>query len=646
MLSQTRGNYRPIEIVAIGIVLRAITKEISLSSTPRNEPAVRSFVRRLRCVHNLANMFWEGVTESCEVCQCTRLFKNAFKFKNTPENTVKSRPKTRRLLGMASRHFSSPEPVSPSVDKENSNATCSLRSTSPQKIVGGKKCRYPLEDCDPNSQDSGYEASFPDKEDKPQDGFRFVEPLAVAPRRMSIESRSPMNSPVRSSPQRLRVARPSLFRSLSSGYESMDDGFNDLIDMEAFDDTAQLPNGISTLLCGDIVGNVTLPDASSHKIDSSSPSTPEFPRTNRTGNFRRSLSLQNERPETRKSSSLSKVRSCLFRSPNSNLSTVNPGFEDSPLETSMLTSRRRRTGYGDENMTSIAFDSPLSVRTFKRPDPPIDESPKLVKRSRRSSISFLDVIRECSTTDTPALTPRFASVPLQRSLSETAATITKTKTETHALIKSAIHRSTTDTDLTGDFSKPCVLPLATGQHEDLKSISTDTLAALIRGEFTDRVGSFQIVDCRYPYEFDAGHIQGAQNLYSKDLIEQILLDPLTSTPEIQPDANKRNVLVFHCEFSWERGPNLSRFLRNLDRQRNKEHYPALHYPEVYLLHGGYEQFYREQKALCTPQGYRSMRHPDHEADLRQFRSKSKSWQGEKSRITGNVTRTNLKRLGF
>ncbi|XP_076242092.1 M-phase inducer phosphatase isoform X2 [Calliopsis andreniformis] len=544
---------------------------------------------------------------------------------------------------MASRRFTSPEPASPSADKEN-NIGCSPRGQSPQ-MIAAKKPRLPLEDCDPNSQDSGYEASYPEKEEKP---FRFAEPLGAAPRRMSLESRSPMESPVRSSPHRTRIARPSLFRSLSSGYESTDDGFNDLLDIEALDDTTQLPNGISTLLCGDIMTNdnseTTLLDSTIRKIESFSPSTPEFPRTSRTDNFRRSLSLQYERQEPRKNP-LSKVRSCLFRSPNASSSTTNPGFEESPL--SMPASRRRRINHVDENLANVTFNSPLSIRTFKRPDPPIEESPKLVKRSRRSN-SFLDVIRH-DAEKTPTSSPKLP-VSLHRSLSEPSTPMevmeVEIESDTHAHIKSAIHRSTTDTDLTGDFSKPCVLPLASGHHEDLKSISAETLASLIRGEFNDQIGSFKIVDCRYPYEFDAGHIQGALNLYSKDLIEQILLDPLTSTPEIQPDTNKRNILVFHCEFSWERGPNLSRFLRNLDRQRNKEHYPALYYPEVYLLHGGYEQFYREQKDLCSPQGYRPMRHPDHEADLRQFRSKSKSWQGEKSRVNSSTTRTNLKRLGF
>lgn len=219
--------------------------------------------------------------------------------------------------------------------------------------------------------------------------------------------------------------------------------------------------------------------------------------------------------------------------------------------------------------------------------------------------------------------------------------------ETEANIKSAVHRSVTDSDLTGDFSKPCILPLESGYHQDLKCISSTTLAALLRGEFNDRVRSYKIVDCRYPYEYDGGHIEGALNLYNKDLIEQHLFDPLTMVPTIQPDTDKRDILVLHCEFSCERGPNLSRFLRSLDRQRNKEHYPALFYPEIYLLHGGYEQFYKEQKKeFCSPQDYRPMKHPDHEADLRQFRLKSKSWQGDKSRVNSQTVRTNLKRLGF
>ena len=34
-----------------------------------------------------------------------------------------------------------------------------------------------------------------------------------------------------------------------------------------------------------------------------------------------------------------------------------------------------------------------------------------------------------------------------------------------------------------------------------------------------------------------------------------------------------------------------RFLRSQDRELNKDRYPKLNYPEVYLLEGGYKAFY-------------------------------------------------------
>jgi M-phase inducer phosphatase 2 len=540
------------------------------------------------------------------------------------------------------------EPPSRSANYECTNESLIASQSGGLKSA---KPRFPLEEFDPNSQDSGYGgyANYSDEKSNNSQctSFRFAEPLGVAPRRLSLESRSPMKSPLRSSPQRKRPARPALFRSLSSGYESTDDGFNDLIDMESLDnELARLPNGLSSLISGDIVAGPEKP-AAHMEVAATTPKAPSAGRPN--PGLRRSLSLQSERlqgqdpPGAGETSppGLSKVRSCLFRSPNASSSTAKLCFDDSPL--------RSHEVFGD------SAGPAATARKFKRPEPPVEHSPCLIKRSRKCA-SFQDVslalslplglplsLAEVGSTGASATSPsRQGSPPpqlLQRSHSET---------EAHAHIKSAIHRSTTDADLTGDFSKTCVLPLADGQHEDLKSISPETLSRLMRGEFDDRISNFKIVDCRYPYEYEAGHIDGAFNLYSKEMIEKSLLDPIKDkSVSIEPESQKRSILVFHCEFSWERGPNLSRFLRNVDRQMNKERYPALHYPEIYLLHGGYQKFYKDQRCLCVPQGYRPMRHPDHEADLRQFRSKSKSWQGERSGRANVVTaRANLKRLGF
>ncbi|XP_047366745.1 M-phase inducer phosphatase-like isoform X2 [Vespa velutina] len=577
--------------------------------------------------------------ETCEVCKCASLFKNVFRIRSTPEKEVAPKPKARRLVGMAARRFVGLETFSPSTNKENGTVNRNVNS-SPQKINGSKRSRFPLEDCDSNNQDNSYGVNLHERDTRT--GFQFAEPLGVPPRRINIaDARSPIQSPIRSSPREL-LTDPMIFRSLSSGYESMDDDLNDLMDLDALDEATHLPNGLTSLLSGSIVG--------SEIMEYAIITTPEYPRTKVKRSFRRSMSLQNDRNNPQ--SSVSKVRSCLFRSPSTTCSTRKLTFDDN--------TQTRNASYPNVN-------SPPETRSFKRPDPPAEHSPRLVKRSR-ISVDFQhipeDVELEISSKQTTYVT-EIETKLVKKSIKsnclenmpesvETCEPIKETlenvfgDSKTHAMIKSAIHRSVTDADLTGDFSKPCILPLAEGRHDDLKSISVDTLAALMRGDFEEYIDSFVIVDCRYPYEYEGGHIQGALNLYSKELIEQHLIDPLTNVPEIQPNSCKRRILVFHCEFSWERGPNLSRFLRNIDRQRNKEHYPALHYPEVYLLHGGYEQFYKEQRNLCSPQGYKPMSDPNHEADLKQFRVKSKSWQSEKpvSRVSGLMVRTNIKRLGF
>ncbi|XP_072946719.1 uncharacterized protein [Epargyreus clarus] len=188
--------------------------------------------------------------------------------------------------------------------------------------------------------------------------------------------------------------------------------------------------------------------------------------------------------------------------------------------------------------------------------------------------------------------------------------------ENNASIMSALARSAVDPDLIGDFSLPFALPLTSGDHSDLKSISCDTLASLLKGDFTDSISDFQVIDCRYPYEYEGGHILGAVNLYTPTQILTLVNEPL------QPKSpqSKRKILVFHCEFSLERGPKLSRFLRSSDRAKNKENYPSLHYPEVYLLHEGYRAFYQQYPELCSPTGYTAMLDPQHRHLLRRHRS--------------------------
>ena len=145
------------------------------------------------------------------------------------------------------------------------------------------------------------------------------------------------------------------------------------------------------------------------------------------------------------------------------------------------------------------------------------------------------------------------------------------------------------------------LPLINGKHQDLKSISPETLVDLMNGHYSQIINGYAIVDCRYPYEYEGGHISGAINIFSTEtLIEKFFSENRPTnhfivpppTPKIQSDCMllptsspfgtssfgsssfgttstpihsgtesssgvvKRTALIFHCEFSSKRGPKL------------------------------------------------------------------------------------------
>ncbi|NXD05264.1 MPIP2 phosphatase, partial [Certhia familiaris] len=172
-------------------------------------------------------------------------------------------------------------------------------------------------------------------------------------------------------------------------------------------------------------------------------------------------------------------------------------------------------------------------------------------------------------------------------------------------------------ELIGDFSKPHLLPTVEGKDPALKYISPGTLAAVLRGHFSSIIESSIVVDCRYPYEYEGGHIKGAVNLPLQRDVEEFLLEQ----PFVPLDASRRAIIIFHCEFSVERGPNMCKFLRQRDRSCHE--YPELHYPELYVLKGGYREFFFQFPSHCEPRDYRPMEHPAFKEELRRFRGQSR-----------------------
>jgi rhodanese-related sulfurtransferase len=234
------------------------------------------------------------------------------------------------------------------------------------------------------------------------------------------------------------------------------------------------------------------------------------------------------------------------------------------------------------------------------------------------------------------------------------------------------------------FSLP-LLQKSVAKHADLPSISADTVRLtafiesgrhvlhcpclqmnrLIAGEYADIVEKFTIIDCRFPYEYEAGHIQGAINIFEPFKMKEVLFagssagtlevpcEPVDCSPGPSPSSHledrtgplmlraaslgsiaehldaycadepshsswlpgdspltpalrKRNIVLFHCEFSHSRGPTMMRMVRNYDRQLHAAFYPRVAYPELYLVDRGYCCFFERFAQWCAPQAYLPM----------------------------------------
>jgi M-phase inducer tyrosine phosphatase len=142
------------------------------------------------------------------------------------------------------------------------------------------------------------------------------------------------------------------------------------------------------------------------------------------------------------------------------------------------------------------------------------------------------------------------------------------------------------------------------------------LLHVLDGQYSHLYDQHLIVDCRFPYEYEGGHIAGAVNVNTWEALESYFLE--------KPKQG-RVVVIFHCEYSAHRAPRLfepqltlclfhrALHLRNRDRHLNMHQYPKLYYPEIYILQGGYSGFFAHYKERCDPQSYVAMQDERHKA---------------------------------
>lgn len=140
------------------------------------------------------------------------------------------------------------------------------------------------------------------------------------------------------------------------------------------------------------------------------------------------------------------------------------------------------------------------------------------------------------------------------------------------------------------------------QNDSIPRISRSTFLEILDGKYNQHYSHKLIIDCRFEYEYDGGHVDGAINYNDKELLASHLF---------QSPLEGRTLLLFHCEYSVHRAPLMARHIRSQDRSVNAECYPKLTYPEVYILEGGYSGFFSEHRLRCYPQAYVEMDAAEH-----------------------------------
>lgn len=156
-----------------------------------------------------------------------------------------------------------------------------------------------------------------------------------------------------------------------------------------------------------------------------------------------------------------------------------------------------------------------------------------------------------------------------------------------------------------------------------RRIGAETMVNLLMAmpdeEFNEK---YILIDCRYPFEYNAGHIKHAINFYDPELVYNLFY----SSPQ---EKRHCRIPIFYCEFSQKRGPSMANALRKLDRHLNFSNYPRCSFEEMYVLDKGYREFHRfttksENTSLCQPHAYVEMIDDRYSDELRKYQHHKRS----------------------
>ncbi|KMU72695.1 M-phase inducer phosphatase 3 [Coccidioides immitis RMSCC 3703] len=256
--------------------------------------------------------------------------------------------------------------------------------------------------------------------------------------------------------------------------------------------------------------------------------------------------------------------------------------------------------------------SSLSLSEMFEQSPPRESSPRFLTSISmgppRPRAPFSGVVGQCRSNGSPVNGIRKSSNPFCRPRKQSRRSLSMfehpediVNQEEDTIMSSPGLQPIADIDSQPTLQLPHFIP--EDGPDQLPRVESSVLVDIINGKYNDCYDKIMIIDCRFEYEYEGGHINGAVNYTDKEHLAAELFDQ-----EPKPST----ALIFHCEYSAHRAPIMAKYIRHRDRAVNVDIYPKLTYPEMYILNGGYSSFFAEHRALCYPQNYVEMSAKEHE----------------------------------
>jgi Rhodanese-like domain len=178
--------------------------------------------------------------------------------------------------------------------------------------------------------------------------------------------------------------------------------------------------------------------------------------------------------------------------------------------------------------------------------------------------------------------------------------------------------------------------LSLGSPEAVYYLFTDLMELLTQKSFLDdllaqsgkelRLKDLQSMHCAYQKK-QAGEMQNELKCNThafSNTLTQLKTTSMNTNIETESTDPEIPVFVLHCEFSSQRAPNMYNLIRQIDRTTNKI-YPRLTFPQLFMIRGGYE--------ACSKSGrlpYLAMVHDEFKAEcLRCESAVSQEWKSLK-----------------